>query len=362
MRARACPAIIRMDPASMLKVPRYCTNFARRRVTGNKEVCMIMLSIVVPVYSNERTIEALCSSLVYLYSKKYHLQIVLVNDGSRDESDRQCRSLHAAYPGVITYIKLSRNFGPHNTVMAGLHYATGEYCVIMDDDPQNLPTEVGRLVEEIVKGYDVVYVRYGFAGKGIFRGLGCRFNDAIAALVLKKPLNLTLSDFKIINRFMSGEITKYTGSSPYVDAIILRTTDNIGSILLPRLHAAKKKSDYTLSKLISLWGNTLLTYSLVPIRIIGMSGLSLMVFGVFYGMYKAYDEFHLSGRLTDFEMLMSASIFFRGMLMAAVGILGEYVGRIYLSLNSDPQFVIRHVVTESKNQSMPVLRDIKTRD
>lgn len=118
------------------------------------------LSIVIPVYNAEKTIETVCTSLIALYRAKYGLQIILVNDGSRDASDMRCRHLQTAYPELITYIKLAKNFSEHNAVMAGLNEAIGDYCVVMDDDLQNPPEEIGRLVEEAQKGYDIVYARY----------------------------------------------------------------------------------------------------------------------------------------------------------------------------------------------------------
>jgi len=313
---------------------------------------MLALSIVIPVYNAELTIEALCNSLIYLYAEKYQLQIVLVNDGSKDRSDTRCRKLHDLYPLIVTYIKHARNFGEHNAVMSGLHHAIGEYCVVMDDDFQNPPEEVEKLVDEVRKGYDVVYARYPSKQDNFFRNLGSAFNDKVANIILKKPVNLYLSSFKILDRFLVREITKHTGPDPYVDAIILRTTDNIGSILIEHRSRTSGKSGYTLGKLISIWGNMVVSFSLIPLRLIGIVGLFLIVGGLGYGVYKAFDDFHTYGKLTDFETLMSANLTFRGITMLALSILGEYVGRIYVLLNHDPQFVVREMVAPDKKYSL----------
>jgi glycosyltransferase involved in cell wall biosynthesis len=311
---------------------------------------MLTLSIVIPVYNAETTIEVLCNSLIYLYSKKYQLQIVLVNDGSKDGSDRRCRKLYDASPSLVTYIKLARNFGEHNAVMAGLNHANGEYCVVMDDDLQNPAEEVEKLVDEVRKGFDVVYARYLSKQDSLFRRMGSAFNDRIATLLLKKPSDLYLSSFKIMNRFLVREITKHTGPDPYIDGIILRTTDNAGSLLLEHRSRTSGRSGYTLGKLVTLWGNMVVSFSLVPLRIIGIVGLLLVVASIGYGVYKAFDDLYTSGHLTDYEMLMTANLFFRGIVMLAVGILGEYVGRIYLLLNRDQQFVVRELVSAEKKQ------------
>ena len=302
---------------------------------------MLALSIVIPVYNGEKTIDALCTSLVYLYGKIYRLQIILVNDGSKDRSDDRCRSLQAAYPEIILYIKLSRNFGEHNAVMAGINQANGDYCVVMDDDLQNPPEEVVKLVAEARKGFDIVYARYKNKKDSLFRNMGSVFNDKMATAILKKPSSLYLSSFKIMNRFLYRELVKYTGPTPYIDAIILRITDNIGSLPLEHRKGKKSRSGYTIGKLVSLWGNMIVSYSLYPLRVIGIVGILLMVFGVVYGLFKAFDDLNTYGEMTHFETLMSANLFFRGLVMAAVSVLGEYVGRIYLMVNRDPQFVIR---------------------
>ena len=325
---------------------------------------MISLSIVIPVYNSERTIGHLCSTLIDLYASEYELDIVLVNDGSRDSSDVVCRSLHKEHPGMITYVKLAKNFGEHNAVIAGLSQASGDYCVIMDDDFQNPPEEVGKLVLEALKGYDVVYAVYASKEDSWFRKFGSWFNDRMATIILKKPGDLYLSSFKVVNRFLVKEIIKYTGPDPYLDAIILRTTDNIGRVSLRHGKRTHSESGYTLGKLVSLWGNMVLSFSLIPLRIIGMSGIVIAAGGLLYGAYKTLDDLGLDPSLTDYEMLMSANMVFRGMVLVAVSILGEYVGRIYLSLSKDPQYVVRERIPakHGKSELVKYLSDYKERD
>jgi undecaprenyl-phosphate 4-deoxy-4-formamido-L-arabinose transferase len=164
----------------------------------------------------------------------------------------------------------------------------------------------------------------------------------MATLILKKPADLYLSSFKIMNRFLVNEVIKYTGPDPYIDAIILRSTANIGRIEVRHEQRAHGKSGYTLRKLVSLWGNMILSYSLIPLRILGFIGLIMTIYGVFVA-FGVYIDWLLPNRTdpTDIETLTAVSIFFRGFQMLAISVVGEYVGRIYLSLNSDPQFVIR---------------------
>lgn len=304
---------------------------------------MIRLSIVIPVYNSEKTIGLLCERLIELYSQMFTLEIVLVNDFSSDGSDDICKRLQSEYGEIITYLRLSRNFGEHNAVMAGLNYATGAYCVIMDDDLQNPPEKVINLVNEILKGYDVVYTRYPSKKHNFFRNLGSRFNDKVANLLLKKPVDLYLSSFKIMNSFMANEIVKYTGSDPYIDGIILRTTRNIGIVEVEHEERRVGKSGYTIGKLISIWGSAAVSFSLLPLRLLGIIGFFMMFNGSVYLITK-YFRGTEPLMLTEYETSMSTVIFFEGVSLVAISLLGEYVGRIYLFLNREPQFVVREIL------------------
>ena len=187
-------------------------------------------SIVIPVYNSARTIGPLVERLLAVLPVDA-LQIVLVNDGSVDDSDAACRAVSARYLGTVTYVRLSRNFGEHNAVMAGLHHARGDYVVVMDDDCQNPPEEVPRLIDHASsRGYDIVYTSSARKHHHWARNLGSRLNDRMATLMLDKPPDLYLSSFKCLSRFLVGEILKYRGPYPYVDGLALRCTRNIGTI------------------------------------------------------------------------------------------------------------------------------------
>lgn len=301
------------------------------------------LSIVIPVYNAEKTIESLCKTLIDLYGRRYRLEIVLVNDCSRDSSHLICRRLHDEYPDTISYLRLARNFGEHNAVMAGLAQARGDICVIMDDDFQNPPEEVAALVEEMAQGYDVVYSCYPVKRDRFWRNWGSRLNDKMANVILHKPSGLYLSSFKVLNRFLVNEIVKYTGPDPYIDAIILRSTGNIGQVCVRHDRRRFGRSGYSLGKLISLWGNMVVSYSLIPLRLLGVAGFIMTLVGIYVGGGTLIEQifYPIDDKPTDLERLTAATMFFRGFNLLAISIVGEYVGRIYLALSSDPQYVVR---------------------
>ena len=303
-----------------------------------------ILSIVIPVYNAEASIGRLCERLIELYQSTWRLQIVLVNDCSRDRTDAVCKDLHARHPDLLCYIRLSRNFGEHNAVMAGLTYAKGEWCVIMDDDFQNPPEEVASLLEKAGEGgNDVIYAEYANKRDSRFRNWGSRLNDKMAGIVLNKPPGLYLSSFKVINRFLIDEVLRYTGPDPYIDGIILRTTSAIGTVPIHHAARAQGSSGYTFKKLMTLWGNMVVAFSIYPIRLIGIFGLIIMVMGGFMMLQNVYVSYFAKEGVTVSEVdeLRSLLVFLRGVTLLLTGIMGEYVGRMYMKFNNAPQYVVR---------------------
>lgn len=307
---------------------------------------MKSVSIVIPVFNAEATIGPLVRALVAQLSGTYSIGFVLVNDGSSDRTDAICRDLIREFGFMITYLRLAHNFGEHSAIMAGLNYAQGNYVVIMDDDFQNPPEEVPALLREIQNGFDVVYCSYPQKQDAWWRNLGSRFSNFAAGVVLHKPSDLYLSSFKVLNRFLVREIIRHHGFAPHIDAIILRSTTNIGSVQVRHQAPKLGRSRYSLGKLISLWGNLVVSYSLVPLRIIGVVGLALATYGMLaMTVTLVRDWLPLMKDHTDLERLSSVIAFFRGFQLLAISVLGEYIGRIYLLVNREPQFVIREAVS-----------------
>ena len=315
---------------------------------------MLTISIVIPVYNSEATIGELCDLLIEELGLFYRVQIVLVNDGSTDHSCVVCRNLHERHPEVIDCITLSRNFGEHNAVMAGLHYAEGDYTVIMDDDFQNPPSEVRKLVEEIKNGHDVVYARYDTKHHSLFRNLGSRLHNWMATRALGKPADLYLSSFKILSRFLVQEIVRYTGPDPYLDAILLRITRKIGVVTVLHAPRARGGSGYTFGKLLSLWGSMFMAFSLYPLRLVAAVGSILALIGFGYAGWIFFRWLLPDSMVRDpapDQISNAIRWFLSGMTLVALGIIGEYVGRNYMHLNSDPQFIVRDAKTRHSHHA-----------
>jgi len=300
----------------------------------------IKLSICIPVYNGARTIAALVDECIGELAAHYELEFVLVNDYSRDDSDAVCKGLATRHP-FVKYISLRKNFSEHNAVMCAFNYARGDYAVVIDDDFQNPPSEIRSLVEEARKGYDVVYSRYAEKRHGAFRNLGSRFNNLVANWLLDKPAELYLSSFKVINAHIMQRLIRYQGPSPYIDGLILRETRNITSVLVEHHARREGQSNYTLAKLLSLWLNMFINFSIKPLRLFALFGLVVTLFSFVAAVAFIIQKLLDPGLEMGWTSIMVSILFFSGVQIIFLGLIGEYVGKHYLHSNGTPQWVVK---------------------
>ncbi len=302
------------------------------------------LSLVIPVYNGSRTIGTLVEHTPKIFGS-ISFEIVLVNDGSEDESETVCIQLAEKFPQNVTFVHLSRNFGEHSAVLAGFTEARGRYVAVLDDDGQNPPEEVVRMLDELKrKNYDVVYGHYIEKKHSWFRNLGSRFNDRIATLMLHKPKDLYLSSFKVMNRFLVNEITKYRGPYPYTDGLIYRVTRNIGQIPVEHRASLSGPSRYTFRRLVRLWLNMFLNFSIKPLRISVYVGLLASCLSIVALIAILIDKLWITPDLTvGIPTVLGSVVFFSGIQLMILGLVGEYLGRLYLDHTGTPQYVVRYI-------------------
>jgi len=295
----------------------------------------------VPVYNGASTVAALVDALALLAIEGGH-EIILVNDGSPDDSRTVCRQLTLRRDVAVTLVDLSRNFGEHNAVMAGLAHARGDYVISMDDDLQNPPEEVVRLYEHTRNHqYDIVYTFYDRKEHSGFRNLGSRLANLSADVLLDKPKGLYLSSFRCMSAFLAREVARHGGPYPYVDGLIMQVTQNIGQLKVKHLPRAVGRSNYTLRKLVRLWLSIFLNFSVAPLRLASVLGIGLGVLGALAFAAVVYEALVTGGTPVGWASVMGAVLLLSGVQMLMLGIIGEYLGRLFMTSNARPQYIVR---------------------
>ena len=300
------------------------------------------LSIVIPVYRGANTVRELVHALADLNVAGGH-EVVLVNDGSPDNSLEVCRELLQSCKIPLTVVNLARNFGEHNAVMAGLRQARGAWVITMDDDLQNPPNEILRILDFAQRSdQHVIYTYYAKKEHAHWRNIGSRFTNWVADYLIDKPKGLYLSSFRCISRLVVDNITRYTGPFPYIDGLILQVTQNIGRIEVAHLPRAYGRSNYTFRRLIRLWLNMFVNFSVMPLRISTIAGLVLSLLGSVTAVFVIIEAWFTSTP-RGWGSLMAAFLMISGVELLILGVAGEYLGRMYLTVNGKPQSVVSEI-------------------
>ncbi len=298
------------------------------------------VSVVIPVYNSERTIGPLVDWLqVCLAGLTF--EIVLVNDGSIDQSEAVCLQLEQQYEAV-QFISLRRNFGEFNAVLCGLNHAAGQYVVIIDDDFQNPPEAILTLLETAETGnLDVVYSRYAQKKHHWFRNMGSWLVNRLSTYSIGKPSDLYLSSFKLIRREVVDEIIRYRGPYPYIDGLIFRVTRNVGSVEVAHNARTEGRSNYSIQKLISLFLTVFVGYSLWPIRVFTVFGATLFALGLLSGLLLLTVDLSGLYAVPGWGIVLWAIVTGLGIQLLFLGVLGEYLGRLFMAHSGLPPYVIK---------------------
>ena len=310
-----------------------------------------LISFVIPCYRSEKTIrgvvEEVMAAAEALSDDTY--EIILINDGSPDDTFSVIKSLCEA-DTRIKGINLSKNFGQHAALMAGFRHVKGDIVVCLDDDGQTPANEAGKLIAGIEEGADVVYARYEHKKHSWFRNFGSRLNELRTRVMLGKPKKLYISSYFAARRFVIDEVIRYENAYPYVIGLVLRATKNIVNVDVTHREREIGTSGYTLGKLINLWVNGFTSFSVKPLRIATLIGAFCAFMGFCYGIYTIVKKFVNPAVPMGFSSLMSAVVFIGGMQMLLLGLIGEYIGRVYVCMNNSPQYVIKEIVNVEQGQ------------
>lgn len=314
---------------------------------------MKTVSFVIPCYRSAKTIAGVVAEITGAMEQlpQYAYEIVLVNDCSPDDTFGVIRAL-AGQNAHIVGVDLARNFGQHAAIMAGLRQTAGDIVVCLDDDGQTPADEVGKLLAKIEEGYDAVYASYTESRQNAFRTWGSRVNSKMTEVMLGKPRDLAITSYFAVRRFIADEMLRYENCYPYVTGLVLRSTKKICNV--PVHHRARQQgaSGYTLKKLLSLWLNGFTSFSVKPLRMATYAGVACAMLGFCYLIYIVVQFFAVHAAPTGWSSTVAILLFLGGMILIVLGLIGEYVGRIYLCINATPQYVVRETVMQ-KEEKVP---------
>lgn len=310
-----------------------------------------LVTIVIPCYNSEKTIGEvvkLCEQEFKTFSG-YEVEIVLVNDCSSDstwnEIEKSCRT----YKNVKG-INLAINTGQHNAIMAGFHYASGDYILCMDDDLQTHPSQIKKILDKIEEGYDLVFATYPQEKQNLFRRLGSWFNALTVNFLLKTDKNIKVTSFFVFRKFILKTILQYKNSYTHLRGLLMTATQNIGTVEVLHFDRKEGASTYTLKKLIRLWSSCI-NFSIIPLRFASVFGGLTALIGFFFAVYIVIHKIINPNVAVGWTSTISITLLFSGIILVCLGIIGEYIGRIFLAINRTPQYVVRDEVGVQEKES-----------
>lgn len=306
------------------------------------------VSIVIPCYYSEKMLKSVVDEILKCIEQvdKYQYEIILINDGSKDETWNVIVEL-SGKDKRIKGINLSQNFGQHSALMAGYGIVTGDVVVGLDDDGEHNPNEMFQLIDKLSEGYDYVCADY-YKHNSYFRSFGTIINNFMATTFIGKPKDVDFSSFYVMRRFVVNELVRYRGPYPYIGGLIMRATRNIASVPLKRRSRIFGTSGYNLKKMISLWLNGFTAFSVKPLRFSSLIGCISAVIGFIFGIITVIRKLVIPNISIGWSSIVSIMLFIGGLIMLMLGMIGEYIGRIYININNSPQYVIKEIINVEK--------------
>ena len=319
----------------------------------------MLFSIIIPCYKSSHTIRQVVEETMTEMRRidRTPYEFVLVDDASPDDGETVCslRQLAEEYEQVRV-VELAQNAGQHNAVMAGLNEVRGDVIICMDDDMQTHPSQLQKMFDEFDKGYDIAYGHYPEKKHSLFRNFGSWMNYTTVRILINKPKDLKTSSFWIIRRFVRDYAVEYRSSFTHLQGIFLRTTRNIVSVPVEHFDRAHGESGYTFRKLVSQRSN-LIGFSIVPLRVSRNAGLFFSFISILGALGIALKKIIAPTSAVGWYSMMVAICFFSGLILLSLGLIGEYLGRLYLNHSNNPQFVVRCVYDGKKEDIKSDSRD-----
>ena len=308
---------------------------------------MPLLSFVIPCYRSEKTIEKVIDEIIAIVSQRngYDYEIIAVNDCSPDGVYGVLKEL-ALHNPKIKVVNLAKNMGKHSAVMAGYSYVNGDYVINLDDDFQSPVDHLWELLSPVEADMcDIATAEYFVKKEACWKKFGSNFNLYISEVMLDKPKGLRFENLNVIKRFVVDEVIKYKNPYPFLEGLFLRVTKRIISVSMEqRERADDKGTGFTFFKSLSLFSNGLTNFSVKPLRIALITGVLFSIIGFIYGLFIIVNKILHPSIYAGWSSTMAVILFSSGIIMLLLGVIGEYVGRIFICINNAPQYVVRDTI------------------
>lgn len=303
---------------------------------------MEKISFVIPCYHSQQTIRQVVEDIrtTVTADGRYDYEIILVNDNPPDETWKVITDLQSQDSHVIG-VCFSRNFGQHSALMAGYRAVEGDIVVSLDDDGQTPPSEMFKLIDALDDSTDIVYAKYPVKQHSKFRNFGSKVNDAMTIWLLNKPKDLYLASYYAAKRFVIDEMVRCSNPFPYVDGLALRSTSRVKNVPINHLERQSGSSGYTFRKLLNLWLNGFTSFSEKPLRVSTFFGAVMAFLGILFAAFIVIQKVLLGSAIdAGWSSIITIILVLNGSVLMMIGLVGEYVGRIYVTMNGTPQYVV----------------------
>ncbi len=319
-------------------------------------------SIIIPCYNSDRTIRKVVETTMEEMERlgRSEYEFVLVDDASPNDPKTidALKELARDY-SCVRVVELAYNSGQHNAVMAGLNYARGEILIAMDDDGQTHPSQLPYLFAEFDRGYDIVYGYYEQKKHSLFRNFGSYVNYLTVRYLIGKPKEMKTSSYWVIRKFVRDAVIRYQSPYTHLQGLFLRTTKNISSVPIKHFEREVGESNYTLKKLLQLWSN-IMGFSVVPLRFATKLGYLFAAVGLVGVVAVLINKMLRPSVPLGWSSMAAVICFFSGVILMFMGLIGEYIGRMFLEMQKTPQFVVRKVYEQEEKKEYEQKEDYDT--
>lgn len=301
-------------------------------------------SIVIPVYNSEYIVNKTVLSVIsFLEKKQYNYEIILVNDGSSDNSWAVLLELANTHPNVKA-INLLHNYGQHNANLCGFKEAKGDFIITMDDDLQNPPDEIEKLISTASGGYDLVIGRFKEKKHSFYRRIGSEFIGRINRSIFHGDKDLVLTNFRLIRRDVIDRVCTYKSRLPYIPGLVLMFSNNRANVYVEHHERQEGKSNYSIYRILKLVTTILFNYSSIPLRLMAGFGFFVSLLSLFLALHYFISAIVSGASVPGWSTIVILLSFFNGILILLVSVVGEYVVRLLRESGSSESYYIKEIV------------------